>query len=184
MMRYQNRHPSKPRQAAKRKGEKSRCPKATTVSFSRLSLPGVVGEPSALEPHYQSSAIKRYALANRKAPTAAERQLAHILRGLNNGVLRGRFRQQHVISGKWILDFFFPEIRLGIEVDGPSHDSNEQRARDSHKQADCDRFDITLLRLTNEEVFGNRETLVQKLRVGWSRASRRENRIIGKKWPS
>lgn len=44
-------------------------------------------------------------------------------------------------------------------------------------------FDITMLRVTNTEVFGNRERLVAKLREGWREALHRENRIKGKPYP-
>ena len=103
-----------------------------------------------------------------------------ILNSLNNGVLKGRFQREHVINGKWIMDFFFPDIRLAIEVDGSTHYTNEQRLKDAAKEADCEALDITILRIRNREVFGNREHLVNKLRTGWRGALNRENRIIGK----
>jgi very-short-patch-repair endonuclease len=75
--------------------------------------------------------------------------------------------REHVASGKWIVDFFFPEIRLAIEVDGSTHNSQAQQAKDRQKDADCKRFDITVLRLRNAEIFGNRDRLTEKLR--WRR---------------
>lgn len=119
----------------------------------------------------------------RRRPTPAERRLSWILNSLNRGVLKGRFRKQHVVSGRWIVDFFFPEIRLAIEVDGSFHLSEERRALDREKEQDCARFDITLLRLKNAEVFGDRERLIERLRDGWRTALRRENKIIGKQYP-
>ncbi len=116
----------------------------------------------------------------RKNPTSAENKLINILKSLNGGVLKGRFTSQHVVSGKWIVDFYFVENRLAIEVDGSVHNTPEQMKRDSQKERDCTRFDITLLRLTNADVFGDRERLMQKLRDGWRMALKRENRIIGK----
>ena len=98
---------------------------------------------------------------------------------LNDGVLRGRFRREHVISGKWIVDFYFPEIRLAIEVDGSVHLTKEQSDRDRLKDSDCARFDISMLRITNREVFGDRKALIEKLRDGWKTALKRENKIIG-----
>ena len=93
--------------------------------------------------------------------------------------MRGKFKREHVVSGKWIVDFFFPEIRLAIEVDGSVHNTQVQRAKDLKKDSDCRRFDITVLRLHNAEVFGDRDLLMRKLRVGWREAKDRENRIIG-----
>jgi hypothetical protein len=47
------------------------------------------------------------------------------------------------------------------------------------KDSDCRRFDITVLRLRNAEIFGDRDWLIKKLRAGWREAKDRENRIIG-----
>jgi very-short-patch-repair endonuclease len=84
------------------------------------------------------------------------------------------------VSGRWVVDFFFPEIRLAIEVDGSVHGSMEQKCRDAEKERDCIRFDITLIRVSNSEVFGDRQKLLDKLRAGWRTALRRENQIVGK----
>ena len=83
------------------------------------------------------------------------------------------------MSGKWIVDFFFPEIRLAIEVDGSVHLRRDQQKRDRLKDADCARFDVTVLRLRNHEVFGSRERLIRKLRDAWLKAKRRRNHIVG-----
>jgi hypothetical protein len=50
------------------------------------------------------------------------------------------------------------------------------------KEQDCARFDITLLRITNADVFGDRDKLVDKLRHGWRMALKRENQLIGKEY--
>ena len=70
----------------------------------------------------------------RRRPTGAEREFRNFLNGLNNGVLRGKFKEQHIVSGKWIVDFFFPEIRLAIEIDGSVHRTAKQQSRDIKKQ--------------------------------------------------
>jgi very-short-patch-repair endonuclease len=118
----------------------------------------------------------------RGRPTPAELRLLGILNSLNDGVLRGRFDTQHVVSGRWIVDFFFSEIRLAIEVDGAVHQTEDQKTRDLEKEQDCARFDITLLRITNADVFGDRDKLVDKLRHGWRMALKRENQLIGKEY--
>jgi very-short-patch-repair endonuclease len=38
--------------------------------------------------------------------------------GAGAEVLRQSFTNQHVVAGKYIPDFFIPEVRLGIEIDG------------------------------------------------------------------
>jgi len=140
----------------------------------------VIGESNPTNYEFQSSHIEKFANYRRKNPTPAEAKLEIILNELNGGVLKGDFVREHIISGKWIVDFFFPKVRLAIEVDGSIHLTGIQKKKDIMKDADAARFDITLLRLTNCQVFGNRSYLVNKLRAGWRAALNRENMIIGR----
>ena len=142
-------------------------------------MPRVIGETPIFAPSHSKSYIVRNAEKRRANPTRSEAELERILNSLNGGVLRGKFQRERVISGKWIVDFFFPDIRLAIEVDGSIHITHMQQTRDRKKDADCQRFDITVLRLRNAEVFGDRGALIEKLRAGWRAARARENRIIG-----
>ena len=119
-----------------------------------------------------------FAKRRREIPTGAEKRLEQILNSLNNGVLRGKFQREWSFHGKFILDFFFYEVRLGIEVDGGYHQMPSQRKKDRKKERACDDNDITLLRLTNEEVFGPREVLVKRLREAWRRAQKRRREAL------
>lgn len=158
---------------------KKKRPRNVSSRISGGSIPRVVGEPLVVTDYRPRSRIRMFAGRNRSNLTPAEKRLKRILEQLNNGALRGRFKCQHPISGRWIVDFFFPEIRLAIEVDGSIHSTDEQRELDTQKDEDCERFDVTMLRITNREVFGNRAALIEKLRTGWRNALNRENRIIG-----
>src|SRR5437588_7901400 len=110
---------------------RSRHSRTGTSRFTRVGvIPRVVFEPSIIEVAHPVSYVRRHAKRMRIRPTAAERELCSILGSLKGGVLKGRFTKQHVVSGRWIVDFFFPEIRLAIEVDGAIHCTAEQRARD------------------------------------------------------
>jgi len=129
------------------------------------------------KPLYNSQPLKRKNTAHknarilRKHQTPAEIKLKEILNELNGGVLKGRFFCQWTFADKWILDFFFYENRLGIEVDGSIHSNIRQLARDKEKEIACKEWDITLLRIKNFEVFGNRDHLVNLLRIGWRKAN-------------
>ena len=159
--------------------KKNRLNKPLSIS-ANPGYPRMVGEPWIIEHSYTRSTISRHADRMHKNPTPAEKKLIRILNSLNSGVLKRRFTSQHVVSGKWIVDIFFYENRLAIEIDGSVHYTEKQKMRDRQKEQDCARFDITLLRLTNAEVFGDREQLIEKLRHGWRMALRRKNKIIGK----
>ena len=88
----------------------------------------------------------RKALRNNMTP--AESALWCALRG--RGLDGMKFRRQQGI-GPFVLDFYCPEHRLGIELDGSSHDYkydyDEQRTEYLRGQG------IRLLRFQNEQVF-------------------------------
>jgi len=73
-----------------------------------------------------TEALELIAAERREHPTRAERALAAILNEVNGGALEGRFRREWVCGGRWIVDFYFPEVRLPIEVDGGYHRSTFQ----------------------------------------------------------
>ena len=158
-------------------------PGSANRRISILPTARVVGEPPIDSNRVPKSYITLNAKKNRKNPTPAEREFRRIICSINDGVLQTRFRDQHVISGKWIVDFFFPEVRLAIEIDGSIHQTAAQIEKDLRKDADCKRFDITLVRISNHEVFGNRDALIAKLRDGWRQAKARPNSMIGKRVP-
>lgn len=166
----------------KRRGEKVKeeRPASANLTFGSFVLPRLIGDPSIIVSSFSKSYIRSNADKRRANPTRAEAEFQRILNSLNSGALRGLFTREHVVSGRWIVDFFFPEIRLAIEIDGPIHRTSVQRVKDREKDADCRRFDVSVLRLSNNDVFGDRGLLVEKLRVGWRAAKNRENRIIGK----
>ncbi len=123
-----------------------------------------------------AEALQLIAAERREHPTRAERALAAILNEVNEGTLEGRFRREWVCGGRWIVDFYFPEVRLAIEVDGGYHRSTFQLGWDLFKAAELEAAGMTLLRLTNQEVLGDRERLLAKLRRGWRAALARECR--------
>jgi very-short-patch-repair endonuclease len=144
-------------------------------------LPIVVGE-SKFGSTYKSREcyIKKFSRQNRLEPTKSETRFEIIIRSLGDGILRDKYKSQHPISGKWIVDFFFPDIRLAVEIDGSIHFTATQIQKDRRKDADCRNLDITVLRISNKEVWGDQEKLITKLRQAWRDAKRRDNRIIGK----
>lgn len=95
----------------------------------------------------------------RKNQTAAEKELWKILR--RNQLEGFRFRRQHPLSG-YIVDFYCPELKLAIEVDGSIHDSiaDSDAARDCHLRT----LGYSVLRIRNEEVSLNQENLMRFLK--------------------
>ena len=105
-------------------------------------------------------------------PTAAEAELERIFTTLGGGVLAGEFMREWPL-GNWLIDFYFPAVKLAIEVDGGYHRAPLRWRRDLHKAAELHTEGITLLRLTNAEVFGERQRLIEKLRAAWRAAQAR-----------
>lgn len=84
--------------------------------------------------------------------------------------LRGRrhdgfkFRRQVPLEG-FILDFVCFEARCVIEIDGPSHDDEDQAARDSVRDAWLDANGFRTLRLTNDLVIGATDIALTKISI-------------------
>lgn len=133
----------------------------------------VVGESSPVtkKPVNRRDTAHKNAKYLKRNQTPAEIKLNEILNELNGGVLKGRFVCQWVFADKWILDFFFYENRLGIEVDGSIHKETEHSVRDTQKEKACKEWGITLIRIRNNEVFGERDYLVNLLRKAWRQAN-------------
>ena len=107
--------------------------------------------------------------ARRLAPTEAEAELERILRSLGGGALAGEFRREWPV-GDWTLDFYFPSVRLAIEVDGGYHRAQWRWRLDLAKNRDLEARGITVLRLANAEVFADRDKLLARLRAAWRTA--------------
>jgi very-short-patch-repair endonuclease len=78
--------------------------------------------------------------------------------------IRGvKFRRQHPIEF-YIADFYCHEARLVIEVDGPYHDRPDQKELDNNRTAELDRFDIKVIRFTNEEIKNHIGSVMSRIR--------------------
>lgn len=83
---------------------------------------------------------------------------------LKCGQLDGRkFRRQHSY-GPFIMDFYCPSERLCIELDGPTHDSNDERVRDDMRTEFLNKHLIKVLRFKNEEVYQSVEKVLTRIR--------------------
>jgi very-short-patch-repair endonuclease len=134
----------------------------------------VIGDPPIVLPKPARTKNKAHenAKIRRSQPTSAEGTFAKILDELGGGALKRRYVREWAFADKWILDFYFDEVRLGIEVDGSIHAMKEQRLRDRAKEQACRDWHITLLRISNQEVFGRRAHVVEKLLRAWAQAKR------------
>ena len=76
--------------------------------------------------NHEWEATKR-ARSARKGHSAAEHLMWQQLRGSRTGF---RFRREHPI-GQFRLDFYWPEAKLCVEMDGEQHEKTRDAARDA-----------------------------------------------------
>ena len=98
----------------------------------------------------------------RRNATAAERRL---WQGLRRKEVAGfRFRRQVALGG-FIADFASFDARLVIEVDGATHSTDEELARDAARTGALAAQGFALLRFTNAEVFHNLDGVLETIRL-------------------
>ena len=98
----------------------------------------------------------------RRRSTKAERTLWQNLR--NRGFEGYKFRRQFSV-GFFVLDFYCPELKLAIEVDGYSHDSEEAKKYDTERQKIIEVYGVRFLRIRDEEVHEDIEKALKKIKT-------------------
>ncbi len=112
--------------------------------------------------YYTRPELRRLRQELRNQATPAEHKLWYFLRGRN--LLGFKFRRQHSI-GRYILDFYCLELRLGIELDGGHHFAPEQMTKDAERSAWLRHFRLKIIRVPNDEVMNNIDGVVEYLGV-------------------
>ena len=105
--------------------------------------------------------LKENAKQMRKEPTEAEQAFWEIA---TSGRLEAKFRRQHII-GDYIVDFVCFEKKLIVEIDGGYHDEVEQQIEDTLRSEELKDYGFAILRLRNEEVIGNPEEVIKKVKL-------------------
>jgi very-short-patch-repair endonuclease len=114
--------------------------------------------------------ILGHAREMRKNPTKAEQLLWKALRGRNLSNLK--FRRQQPMKG-YILDFYCEAARLGVEVDGEIHLSEQQRKYDLGRTEYLAEYGIKILRFKNEDIIN---TIIEVLNTIEKEATKRIER--------
>jgi len=96
----------------------------------------------------------------RKRSTPAEEALWKILR--NRRLSRFKFRRQHP-WGPYILDFYCPQARVAIELDGDYHTDPDQVELDEDRLAELTVHDIRVVRFWNSKVLDDPEGVLDEL---------------------
>jgi very-short-patch-repair endonuclease len=110
---------------------------------------------------YNNQSLKHRRQKLRRNAPEPEQKLWYWLRGRN---LKGyKFRRQYGV-GNYIIDFYCPQLRLGIEIDGDSHFVDfKTRTNDENREKYLLSQSIRILRFTNIEIQENLEEVVNKI---------------------
>lgn len=97
----------------------------------------------------------------RQHPTDAEREAWNLIREVAYSQSPKVIFFRQSVFGGYILDFFSPELGLGIEIDGPSHDARAKY--DTMRDTNLERYGIHIIRFRNREVWHEPEEMKSKL---------------------
>src|SRR5437762_11173881 len=85
---------------------------------------------------------------------------AFLWKNLQNRKLEGKkFRRQHAI-GPYTVDFYCPEFRVAVELDGAGHMTPIGSEEDKKRDEFLKRFNVRVIRFENQWVFKNLEAVL------------------------
>ncbi len=73
-----------------------------------------------------------------------------------------KFKRQFSVD-HFVIDFYCPELKIAVEVDGASHNNPEQREYDIKRQKYLEEFNIIFVRIKDEELLGNPNQAFMKI---------------------
>jgi very-short-patch-repair endonuclease len=120
---------------------------------------------------YNTSKRAAYRSKLRKSLTPAEAVLWKSLQ--RSQLLDKKFRRQFGI-GPYIVDFYCPECRLAIELDGQGHFEVNADSHEVERTKYLDSCGIRILRFENKIIFDNLEAVLDVIRAAIRHSSCRE----------
>jgi very-short-patch-repair endonuclease len=73
-----------------------------------------------------------------------------------------KFRRQYGIA-QYVIDFYAPELKLAIEIDGPTHYLPGAPEYDAKRQAYIESTGVTFLRFSNGQVYNDIEGVLEAI---------------------
>src|SRR5438105_2922126 len=129
---------------------------------------GVVPSRNGISRARTSATMRRRLIHNLETSNTRRKQLrenltpaeALLWTNLKKSQLEGKkFRRQHSI-GPYIVDFFCPECRLAVELDGDAHMTESGAEADERRTKFLKHFNVRVIRFENKEVFDNLEGVI------------------------
>lgn len=97
----------------------------------------------------------------RRSLTPSEATLWKALQG--SRLAAKKFRRQHSI-GNYVVDFYCPECKLAIELDGEKHFNSMASEYDLRRTEFLKQHGISVLRFENRAVFENQSAVLEAIR--------------------
>jgi len=113
----------------------------------------------------------------RQQEISAERILWSKIR---NKQQKYKFRRQYSV-GNYILDFYCPKVKLGIEVDGATHGTKIEIENDNEKENFISRFGIKIIRFINLDIYNEIDGVLAEIN---SQCEKRERELIIRPHPN
>ena len=104
--------------------------------------------------------LKDWAKGMRSNPTEAEAILRDYVRANSLG---HKFLFQYII-GQFIVDFFCPDCKLIIEVDGGYHSEPEQEYDDEQRTLWLEKMGYKVIRFSNEQVISDIDNVLNEIK--------------------
>jgi len=121
---------------------------------------GVVEKVFTMTRHFNKTSEKEKRRHLRRKQTLAEEIVWQNVR--NRKMLGYKFRRQYSVD-YFVIDFYCPELKLALEIDGSVHNSEEAKKYDREREKYIEQFGIKFLRITNAEVLGNSNRAFAKI---------------------
>mgnify|MGYP001617241035 FL=1 len=130
---------------------------------------GGEGKPGAT-PHKSPlpDALRQFARQLRQPGTDAEQWLWQALR--DRRMAGVKFRRQHPLP-PYVLDFYAPELKLAIELDGGQHNTDSGREHDQRRSDFLAEQGIRILRFWNNEALQQPEAVLEAIHAAVSAAA-------------
>ncbi|MEK7117046.1 MAG: endonuclease domain-containing protein [Patescibacteria group bacterium] len=110
--------------------------------------------------NFNNQSLKNRRRELRTNQTDAEKKLWELLRSRRFHGLK--FHRQFSI-GAYILDFYCPEFRFGIELDGNQHNEDELKIYDRDREKILQASNIHVVRFWNDKVENDTEKVLEKI---------------------
>jgi len=110
--------------------------------------------------HYNRTKEKWRRKDLRKKSTKAEKILWEYLR--NRNLAGFKFKRQYSVDS-FIIDFYCPKVKLGIEVDGEVHFTEEAKNYDENRSGFLSDFGIDIIRFRNDDIYNNLKVVLNTI---------------------